>query len=109
MTPSPSAPALRAHPVLLVDDTLHFDLAGLSRACAADADELLALVDEGVLVPLPPGQPPWCFAGSSLPRALTALRLSRELDLGLHSLALVLDLLDRIAGLEARLARAGMR
>jgi chaperone modulatory protein CbpM len=42
-----------------------------------------------------------------LRRARTALRLARDLELSAASAALVLDLLDQIDTLQARLRRAG--
>ena len=58
---------------------------------------------EGVLVPS--GQRPedWQFAGQALPRTCMALRLERDLELGMPGVALVIDLLDEIDRLRARL------
>lgn len=94
-------------PPQLVDDDLAFDLEALCQACDAATDELLALVDEGVLEPR--GQTPqeWRFGVSALPRARRALRLQHELQIDLAGVALVLDLLDRIESLESRLRRFG--
>ncbi|WP_374564856.1 chaperone modulator CbpM [Ideonella sp.] len=93
---------------VVVDETVQFSLAELCHACQADSASLVALVDEGVLQPA--GQRPdeWRFSGAALQRARAALRLSRDLDLSASGTALVLDLLDEIAALRAKLHRAGM-
>ena len=93
---------------VVVDETMQFSLAELCRACQADSALLVALVDEGVLQPA--GQRPdeWRFSGTALPRARAALRLSRDLALNVSGTAVVLDLLDEIAALRAKLHRAGM-
>lgn len=67
------------------------------------AEWVIALVDEGVPDPL--GQDPahWRFAGASLRRARAALRLQRDLGINLAGAALVLDLIDEVGSLRARL------
>jgi chaperone modulatory protein CbpM len=92
---------------VLVDETTQFSLAELCRACQADSAQLVALVDEGVLQPSGEQRDEWRFSGSALQRARAALRLSRDLDLNVSGTALVLDLLDQIAALRAKLHRAG--
>jgi chaperone modulatory protein CbpM len=47
----------------------------------------------------------WRFGGESLARIRLAARLARDLELNTPGVALALDLLDRIAELESRLAR----
>lgn len=98
-----------ARPVV-VEQELTFTLYQLSRACLADAEQVRALVDEGVLTPRAGNEPPqWVFAGDALTRARLALRLTRDLDLNAAGAALVLDLLDQIDALQARLQRLGAR
>ncbi|RMD70459.1 MAG: hypothetical protein D6819_04270 [Gammaproteobacteria bacterium] len=62
------------------------------------------MVEEGLLE-APPGSAPeaWQFTGEHLRRLLTALRLQRELEINLESAALVLDLLEELQTLRARL------
>jgi chaperone modulatory protein CbpM len=97
-------PPLAPH---LVDDDLAFDLETLCQACGAAADELLALVEEGVLEPRGPTPQEWRFGVGALPRARRALRLQHDLQIDLAGVALALDLLDRIDWLESRLRRLG--
>lgn len=102
------------HAVVVVEEQVQFTLLELSRACGADRELLVALVDEGVLTPIgaqppqPPQQPQdWRFGDSSLRRAHTALRLTRDLELNLAGAALVLDLLEQIDALRSHLHRLG--
>ncbi|MBT9458634.1 MAG: MerR family transcriptional regulator [Burkholderiaceae bacterium] len=93
---------------VIVEQTLYFSLGELCRACRAEAEQLMALVEEGVLEPAGNGPEDWQFAGPSLRRAHTALRLTRDLELNPAATALVLDLLDEIEALRSRLRRAGL-
>lgn len=89
----------------VTENELVFTLDDLCRSCDASAEQIVAWVEEGVLLPM--GQAPatdpqdWRFGGGSLTRALIAIRLARELDLEQSSTALVLELLLQIASLKA--------
>lgn len=96
-------------PTVLVDDSISFTLVEFSRACRVDSLMIKALVHEGVLSPLQADENPWRFGGTSLQRARRALRLTQDFSLSLDGVALVLELLDRIDALDARLARLGQR
>lgn len=93
----------------IVEEELSFTLVDLSRVCRVDTAWLVALVHEGVLEPEGSTPDDWRFAGPALQRARTALRLNRDLELSPAGTALVLDLLDEISVLKARLRRAGVR
>ena len=93
----------------IVDDQVLFTLAELCRACNATGAQLTILVEEGVLEPIGSAPENWRFPSPSLARARTALRLAHDLELGGSAIALVLDLLDEIETLRARLRRAGLR
>jgi chaperone modulatory protein CbpM len=94
---------------VIVEEEIRFTLHDLSRACRVDVAQVVTLVEEGVLEPAGSGPDDWRFAGPSLRRARAALRLNRDLELGVAGTALVLDLLDEIESLRARLRRAGLR
>jgi chaperone modulatory protein CbpM len=94
---------------VIVEDEVVFTLAELCRACRAEESHVVALVHEGVLAPAGTGPHDWRFAGPSLRRARAALRLGHDLELGVAGTALVMDLLDEIDALRARLRRAGVR
>ena len=98
------------HPLLriraeVVEEVVEFTLVELSQACNATPAQLAALVAEGVLAPAGQTGDDWRFAGTALRRARLALRLARDLELTPPALALVLDMLDEITSLRARLAR----
>ena len=100
---------------VLVEHEVQFTLVELGRACRADSAQLVAFVEEGVLTPLgadddaraPAARDPqeWRFGGAALRRARTAQRLARDLELDAAAVALVIDLLDEIDALRARLPR----
>jgi chaperone modulatory protein CbpM len=93
----------------VVEEQLHLTLGELCQACSAEQEHVLNWVLEGVLEPIGESPQNWRFAGESLRRARTALRLSRDLEINPAGVALALDLLDQIAMLRARLQRAGAR
>ena len=94
---------------VIVEEELRFTLVELSQACRVDAARLAALVDEGVLQPEGGAPGEWRFSGPSLRRARAALRLGRDLELGVEGTALVSDLLDESDALKGALRRAGLR
>jgi len=94
---------------IVVEEQIEFALADLCRACAADREQVVALVREGVLAPVGRAPEEWRFSGPSLKRTRTALRLAQDLELSLAGAALVLDLLDELETLRSRLLRAGVR
>jgi len=87
----------------LLDDQLHLSLIDISEACASRTEWVIELVEEGILEPLGEQRDQWRFPGESLSRANTARRLQRDLGLNLAGVALVLDLLEEIETLRARL------
>ncbi len=92
---------------VVIDERVVFTLPELCRASGADRDELLALVREGLLAPTGAGPEAWLFSGPALLQARRALRLARELDIGLEGAAIVIDLLDEIQTLRTLLRRRG--
>jgi len=94
---------------VVVEEDVRFTLVDLCRACGAERAQLIALVDEGVIEPSTALHGDWVFSGSALLRARAALRLVRDLGVGVAGAALVLDLLDEIETLRAQLRRAGIR
>ena len=92
----------------VVVEDVQLTFAQLCRACRVEQDQLLVLVEEGVLEPMGDEPAEWRFSGSSLGRARSALRLAHELQLGAHGAALVLDLLEEIDQMRAQLRQAGL-
>ena len=91
----------------VVEEEMQLTLVGLCRACRASTEQVVMLVNEGVLEPDGSEPQEWRFRGASLRRARIALRLARDLELNPAGVALVLDLMDEIESLKAHLRRAG--
>lgn len=88
---------------VVVEHEICFTLTELSRACHADPAQLQDLVAEGVLVARGDDPEQWLFDGAVLQRARAAVRLTRDLELTPAGTAVVLDLLEQIEALRARL------
>lgn len=89
---------------VVLEDQTELTLDDLCRACAAQTDLMLALVDEGILVPHSPTplgevHTLWRFSGVVLHRAKVAVRLQNDLGVNLAGVALALTLLDELAEL----------
>jgi len=80
----------------------------LSRMCTVEPQHIVALVEEGILQPLPDAAGEWQFAGENLRRARLALRLQRDLEINLAGVALALELLEEIHQLRRAMRRAGV-
>ena len=93
---------------VVVEETLVFSLIELCQAAGTQVPQVRALVDEGVLQPSGNAPADWRFDGHALRTTRIALRLSRDLDLGLAAVALVLELLQEIDALHSRLRRGGL-
>ena len=87
---------------VVLADSMEYSLADLCRACSIHAEQLIELVDEGILEPRGRSQKNWRFSGVALVRARTALRLQRDLGVNLAGAALALQLLDEIDQLRNR-------
>jgi chaperone modulatory protein CbpM len=90
---------------LVVEEQVVFSLTELGRAAGVRRDDLLLLVDEGLLDPAGAGPDDWRFGGAALAQARQALRLSQELELDLRASVLVMHLLGEIARLRGPGAR----
>lgn len=88
--------------VLTLDDQLVFTLRELSHSCDLAAEDLIAMVEEGVLTPRGASPREWRFPAADLRRVHTALRLQRDLGVNLAGVALALELLDEMQALRAR-------
>jgi chaperone modulatory protein CbpM len=89
--------------VLIVEEQLDLSLDELCRACGTHAEQLAALVDEGVIAPEGTVPEHWRFPGMQLRRARVAVRLQRDLGVNTAGAALALQLMDEIEDLRARL------
>ena len=92
---------------IILEELSELTLADLSRACAVQADCIVELVEDGLIVPV--GREPhrWRFSGIHMRRATVALRLQRDLGVNLAGAALALQLLEEVEALRARLKAMG--
>ena len=81
---------------VILDDQSEVTLEELCQSCRVDQSVILALVDEGIVEPIPGEPEPRRFSGTTLPRVVRALRLQRDFDLNLAGLAFALDLINEI-------------
>lgn len=86
----------------LLSQDAEFTLEDVCRSCMLASDQVVALVQEGVLEVHGEDSTRWRFQVSSFRRVRTAMRLQRDLGVNLAGAALALELLDRIAELERR-------
>ncbi|HEC16878.1 MAG TPA: MerR family transcriptional regulator [Sedimenticola sp.] len=91
----------------VLEEDVELTLAELCRACRVSAEQVFELVEEGVVEPEGRDLAHWRFRGISLRRVHCALRLERDLGVNAAGAALVLDLLDELDAMRARLDRLG--
>lgn len=89
---------------VVLDDGGALTLAELARSCATDAEWLLQLVNEGILVPTGRALPEWRFSHVSVWRVRRVQRLQGDLGVNLAGAALALEMLDELESLRRRLA-----
>ena len=89
--------------ICILEEQTELTLDDLCCACSVSAEQIIKLVDVGILEPT--GNEPicWSFDGVSLNRAQVALRIQRDIGADLIGTALVLELLDEIKLLRSRL------
>ena len=80
----------------------------LARACGAESRWIIELVSVGVLEPEGPETSNWRFHATDLTCARRVARLQRDFDASLDAAAAMLDLLEQIEQLRARLKQAGL-
>ena len=87
----------------ILEEQSGLSLDDLCLACAAQAERIIELVNEGVLAPVGAAPDDWRFTGIHLHRARVALRLETDLGVNLAGAALALELLDERDALRERL------
>ena len=88
---------------VIVDESKTLTLAELSRACNANADWVISLVEEGIIEPRGRGIKQWRFSSICLRRARSVRRFQEDLGVNLPGAALALDLLEELETLRARM------
>ena len=104
----PKTPTKTLHGLIL-DENCRFTLEELSTACSVRTEYIVELVEEGIVEPLEARRESqqWIFSGRSLQRARKARRLQQDLGINLAGAALVLELMEEIERLRARVQRPG--
>ncbi|MFA5372019.1 MAG: chaperone modulator CbpM [Sideroxydans sp.] len=88
---------------IILEEQTELTLADVCRACAVQAEFIIELVEEGVLVPVGHEPDSWRFSGIHMQRTTVALRLQRDLGVNFAGVALALQLLDEVDELRARI------
>jgi chaperone modulatory protein CbpM len=94
---------------MVLDESVTLSLVELCRASSVCAEDVIAMVEEGLLEPGGTSSMDWRFSAESLRRLRTALRLQRDLQINLAGVALALDLLDELRVLRERLRALELR
>ena len=89
-----------------LEDDHALEVDAFATACGFDVDFVRLLVDEGLLEPMV-GQPAWRFGGEALARARRIHRLQRDFEANLQSVAVMMDLIDEVERLRARIRHVG--
>ena len=91
----------------ILEEQTQLTLADLCYACDINTQQMIELVDIGVLDPQGREPEHWIFDGGNLQRARKALRLQRDLEINVAGVALILELLEEIETLRTRLKISG--
>jgi len=91
---------------VVLEEQQAISLAELCQCCNLATEQLIVMVDHGIIEPLETNVTisHWTFSGDSLVRVQTALRLQRDLDINLAGAVLAVELLDEIKELRQRVA-----
>jgi len=89
----------------LLEDEAEISLEQLCRACELTREDVVNMVDEGILDPLGRRPAVWRFQVVSLRRVRVTRTLQQELGVNTPGAALALDLLEELEELRARLRR----
>ncbi len=93
-------PIDKVHQGILLDEEEDLTLVRLCNFCNVSPDQIIELVNEGILDPHGHSAPNWKFSFTSVERVRKADRLQRDFELNISGVGLVLHLLDRIEQME---------
>ncbi len=88
---------------IIIEEEEIISLIHLCRYCNLSQEEIVELVNEGILEPIGGPKHEWQFNFSTVRRVKKAKRLQKDFDLNLSASGLVIHLLDRIEELESKL------
>ncbi len=89
----------------LLEEEAEVSLAQLCQACGLSEEEIVKLVDEGIIDPVGHKPAVWRFHAVSLRRVRITRNLQQELGVNTQGAALALTLLEELEELRARLRR----
>ena len=89
----------------LLEEETEVSLAQLCQACGLSEEEIVKLVDEGIIDPVGHKPATWRFHAVSLRRVRITRNLQQELGINTPGAALALTLLEELEELRARLRR----
>lgn len=89
----------------ILEEEVVLSLAEFCRVSRLSAERVIELANEGILEPVGRHPERWRFRGFNLRRIRCAQRLEEDLGINAAGVALVLDLLDELERLRARLGR----
>lgn len=87
----------------LMEDANDLTLVQLCRSCRVPAEEVIELVETGLVDPVGSEPAVWRFRYRDLRRVRRAQRLQRDLQVNMPGAALAVELLDELERLRARL------
>ena len=89
----------------VLDESLQLSIGDMSRLCSIQRKVIIDMVQFGIVEPKGQGLNNWRFTGHDLVRVRQTLRLQNDLGINLPGAALVIDLLDELNQLRARISR----
>ena len=92
----------------VIGDEAVLSIEELARACGAEVQWVIELVTVGLLEPQGTETTRWRFRAADVSCARRVARLQRDFEASLDAAAVMLDLLDQIEQLRARLKRVGL-
>lgn len=90
---------------LVLDESVLVSAEELCSLCRVTLEELVAMVDEGLIEPAGGTPQAWEFSSYAVRRVQLARRLERDLGVNVAGAALVSDLLEEIERLRERVER----
>ena len=89
----------------ILEEEVVLSLGELCRASRLSAERVIEFAEVGVVEPIGGSPESWRFRGVNLRRIRCAQRLEEDLGVNTAGVALILDLLDEVEQLRARLGR----
>jgi len=93
----------------ILEQDVELSLAELCQTVQLNAEQIIELVEHGILEPLGREPANWRFMGISVQRVRCARRLRRDLGVNMAGAALALDLLEELRLLRGQLTRVEQR